>query len=101
MEEIISEELTPQFKTMFAKLPTLEAYNALNDAIGTAKSYPDEKSDTMCYGDPNPTPVNGLYFIEITAEVQERWPELLAGFELIERKPDVYNQDKEVPAEGI
>jgi len=89
MEEIINEELTPQFKTMFAKLPTLEAYTILNDAIGTSKSYPDERSDTFFYSDPNPTPVNGLYFMEITAEVQERFPIVLEGVELVEQIPEI------------
>jgi len=90
MEEI---QDTPQFKTMFAKLPTLEAYSILNDAIGRAKSYPDERSDTFFYSDPNPTSVNGLYFMEITAEVQEKWMSVLGNVELVEQIPEIESDD--------
>lgn len=88
MEEIQEQ---PTFKTMFAKLNSLEEYTALNNAIGKAKSYPDERSDTNFYSDPNPTDVDGLYYMQITAEVQEQWPEVLQGIELIENIPDVFN----------
>lgn len=81
-------------RTMFAKLNSLEDYIALNNVIGKAKSYPDNKSDTVNYSDPNPTDVDGLYFMEITAEVQERWPQVLQDVELIECKPGVQNQDE-------
>ena len=84
MEEIIDK---PTFKTMFAKLGSLEDYTALNNAIGKAKSYPDEKSDTFFYSDPNPTAVDGLYYVQITAEVQESYPEVLEGIELINQIP--------------
>ena len=95
MEEVIEKQ---SFKTMFAVLSTLEQYTALNNAIGKAKSYPDEKSDTLNYADSNPVAIDGTYYMEITAEVQERWPSVLEGIELIERKPDDQNQDEAIPA---
>lgn len=83
MEEIITQE-QPTFKTMYAVLPSLEAYTALNNAIGAAKSYPDEKSDTINYSEPNPEPIEGNYYMTITSEVQEKYAECLIGITLIE-----------------
>jgi hypothetical protein len=86
MEEIIEIE-QPTFKTMYA-VCTIEEYQALNDEIGQAKSYPDEKSDTNFYSDPNPTAIDGLYYMQITAEVQEKYGECLIGITLIESIPN-------------
>ena len=82
------------YRNCFAQFGSIEDYTALNNAIGKAKSYPDEKSDTFFYSDPNPTAVDGLYYMQITAEVQERWPQVLQDVELIECKPGVQNQDE-------
>ena len=84
MEEIIEQ---PTFKTMYAKLQTIEAYTELNNRIGKAMKYPDEKSDTEFYADPNPSPINGEYFMEITADVQKRFMSVLNGIELVEFNP--------------
>ena len=84
MEEIIEQ---PTFKTMYAKLQTIEAYTELNNRIGKAMKYPDEKSDTDNYSDLNPEPINSLYFMEITADVQKRFMSVLNGIELVEFKP--------------
>lgn len=86
MEEIITKEKLT-FKTMFAVLPSLEAYTALNNAIGAAKSYPDERSDTFFYSDPNPDPISGMFYMTITTEVQEKWPDLLTNIDLVENIP--------------
>lgn len=78
----------PHFSTKFAVLETLEAYTALNNAIGTAKSYPDEKSDTMNYSDPEPKPNwDDKFYMIVTAEVQERWPGVLEGITLVDKIP--------------
>ena len=70
---------------IYAKLPTLEAYTSLNEAIGDAKAYPDKKSGTEQYASENPTQQeDGSYLMEITSEVQEKYPEVLEGIELVE-----------------
>ena len=79
------DEIT--YKTMFAQLQSIEQYTEMNDRIGKAMKYPDEKSDTDFYSDPNPNPINGEYFMEITAEVQRSFPLVLVGVELVEFKP--------------
>jgi len=79
------DEIT--YKTMFAQLQSIEQYTELNDRIGKAMKYPDEKSDTDNYSDLSPTPINGEYFMEITAEVQRSFPIVLVGVELVEFKP--------------
>jgi len=79
------DEIT--YKTMFAQLQSIEQYTEMNDRIGKAMKYPDEKSDTDFYSDPNPNPINGEYFMEITAEVQRSFPIVLVGVELVEFKP--------------
>lgn len=71
----------------YAIFVTLEEYQALNNKIGQAKSYPDLKSDTLNYADPNPESVNGIYYLPITGEVQEKWPEVLEGITLIDQIP--------------
>jgi hypothetical protein len=86
MEEQISQE--PQYTTKHAVLLALEDYNVLNEVIGTAKHYPDLISDTDCYSEPNPAPNwDGKYYMQITAEVQEKYPETLEGIELIDEIP--------------
>lgn len=97
MEEIIIEVEQIQYSTKFAVLDTLEAYQALNNAIGTAKSYPDERSDTMNYSDPEPTAIDGIFYMQITPEVQEKYPSTLNGIVLIDSIPvEVIEDNNEI-----
>jgi len=79
------EEIVEVPKTMYAKLNDLESYQILNEEISTAKGYPN--NGTSIYSEPEPQSLNGLYFMQITPEVQEVYPETLIGITLIENLP--------------
>lgn len=86
MEEIINTEEI-QYSTKFAVLNTIEDYQLLNNKIGIAKSYPDNKSDTYFYAEQNPNSINGKYYMGITTEIQNLFPELLTDLVLIDQIP--------------
>jgi len=85
MDELINTE--PILSTKYAELPDLESYTALNTAISDAKQYP--RDSTNIYAPEEVEPVNGLYYMEIGAHLQETWPETLTGIVLVERIPEV------------
>ena len=64
-------------------LLTSEDYVALNEAISKALGYREGLS-TEVYNTENPPISNGLCVMTLTAEVQERFPELLEGLELVD-----------------
>ena len=64
-------------------LLTSEDYVALNEAISKALGYREGLS-TEVYNTENPPISNGLCVMMLTAEVQERFPELLEGLELVD-----------------
>ena len=64
-------------------LLTPDAYVALNEALSTALGYLEGLS-TEVYNTENPPISNGLCVMVLTAEVQERFPELLQGLELVD-----------------
>ena len=84
-EEIITEQL-PVFTTKYAVLPALEAYTALNDLIGDGYGFP--RFGTSFYSDPMPQPNwDGLYYMEITPDVQQYHADCIVGTELIDSVP--------------
>jgi len=93
-EEIIIPD-EPQFRLLYALLST-EQYELLNAAIGAAKGYPDTdgtaryapdipqmSAEVMDENDVVITP--SFCVMPITAEIQQRFPELLQGLTLVDR----------------
>lgn len=77
-------------------LLTPDAYVALNEAISKALGYREGLS-TEVYNIENPPISNGLCVMMLTAEVQERFPELLEGLELVDSYvPDEVIENTEV-----
>lgn len=82
-----------EYKGCYALLTT-EAYVALNEALSKALGYREGLS-TEVYNTENPPISNGLCVMMLTAEVQERFPELLQGLELVDSYvADVVEEDK-------
>lgn len=71
-------------------------YLKLNEALSTALGYREGLS-TEVYNTENPPISNGLCVMVLTAEVQERFPELLQGLELVDSYvPDEVIENTEV-----
>lgn len=69
-------------------------YLKLNEAISIALGYREGLS-TEVYNTENPPISGGLCVMILTAEVQERFPELLEGLELVDSYVvDVVEEDK-------
>ena len=77
-----------EYKTQYAKLYSLYDYTNLNDTIGIASNYPNIDG-TDYYSDPNPTPIDGIYYMEITPQIQELYSNILNGYNLIDKLPDI------------
>lgn len=60
-------------------------YNTLNASISGAFGYPDN-SGTLRYA-PEPDETAELHAMPITGEVQERFPELIESYELVDNIP--------------
>jgi hypothetical protein len=61
-------------------------YNSLNASISEALGYPDFVSETLRYA-PEADETAELHAMPITGEVQERFPELIAQYELVDNIP--------------
>ena len=94
-EEVVQQEaipVKPTYRLMYAILTTDE-YNALNASISEALGYPDFVSETLRYA-PEADETAELHAMPITGEVQERFPELIANYELVDNIP-TYESDNE------
>ena len=60
-------------------------YNTLNASISEAFGFPDN-SGTLRYA-PEPDETAEMHAMPITGEVQERFPELIANYELVDNIP--------------
>ena len=85
-EEVVQQEaipVKPTYSLMYAILTTDE-YNALNASISEALGYPDnsgtERYAPIAEGD-------NVQAMPIIAEIQERFPELIAQYELVDNIP--------------
>lgn len=81
-----------KYTTKYAELPNIDSYQALNLAISEAKGYP--KFSTSIYASESPESINGKYYMEIGAHLQEQWPETLEGITLVDRVPDVIEEEE-------
>ena len=78
-----------------AVLQTIEDYTALNDTIGDSYGFP--RFGTSFYSDPNPQPNwDGMYYMEITPDVQQNHAECLDGITLIDLIPTQIIQDETI-----
>ena len=81
----------PVFYPKYAQLTTIEAYNALNDAISDSYRYPRNATDY--YSDPAPTvSSDGNYYMQITPDVQANHGECLTGVTLVDVLPVQSNE---------
>jgi hypothetical protein len=81
-EEIILPE-EPSFRLKYALL-TEEQYNNLNTAIGAAKGYSATNATQRYAPEEHMHDVNDNCVMPITAEVQEHYPEIIEGIELVD-----------------
>ena len=92
------EEQQTFFTTKYTLLNT-EAYIALNEALSTALGYREGLS-TEVYNTENPPISNGFCVMVLTAEVQERFPDMLEGLELVDSYvADVVEADSSITDE--
>ena len=68
-------------------------YNTLNASISEAFGYPDN-SGTLRYA-PEPDETAEMHAMPITGEVQERFPELIANYELVDNIP-TYSDENDI-----
>lgn len=82
-------------KTGYILFDTLEEYNTVNAAISTAMGFPDSKEATERYSSLTPIQdANDKFVMEISASVQELYPNTIAGYELVDSV--IYKQLEEI-----
>jgi hypothetical protein len=79
------------YSSKYAVLPTLEAYNELNQMISKIIGYP--KNDTKIYAPEDTKVINEFYYMEIEGYLQEKYPDLIQGLELVDSLPEVINTE--------
>ena len=83
MEENMTEEVI--LKTGYILFDTIEEYQQVNNAISQAMGFPDSKEATERYSSLTPMQdVEDRYVMEISASVQELYPQTIAGYELVD-----------------
>ena len=70
-------------KTGYILFDTIDEYQSVNTAISLAMGFPDSRGATERYSSLNPMQdVEDRYVMEISASVQELYPQTIAGYEL-------------------
>ena len=73
------------FKTAYILFDTIEEYNAVNTTISLAMGFPDSKEATERYSSLEPMQdVDDKFIMEISASVQELYPQTIAGYDLVD-----------------
>ena len=73
------------FKTAYILFDTIEEYNVVNTAISLAMGFPDSKEATERYSSLEPMQdVDDKFIMEISASVQELYPQTIAGYDLVD-----------------
>lgn len=76
------------YKIMYAELDTIEAYNALNEEITLNSADKYKGTGTIRYAPENPEPINGKYYMSVSADYQKAYPDKTALLTLVERIPE-------------